>query len=114
MKLKEATLPGSGEIPAKLLKELATELAEPLYLLSQASLDAGRLPPEWKTAWISPVYKNGSRVSANDYRPRIIKSQLMRFLEQNHLLSIERRGFRRGRSCLTNLLYCIKTVDPSD
>nr|VZH98147.1 unnamed protein product [Spirometra erinaceieuropaei] len=69
LKLKEGTSPGPDEIPAKLLKELATELAEPLSVLFQASLDAGRLPPEWKTAWISPIHKNGSRASANNYRP---------------------------------------------
>nr|VZI46032.1 unnamed protein product [Spirometra erinaceieuropaei] len=56
LKLKEGTSPGPDEIPAKLLKELATELAEPLSVLFQASLDAGRRPPEWKTAWISPIH----------------------------------------------------------
>nr|VZI05411.1 unnamed protein product [Spirometra erinaceieuropaei] len=71
LKLKEGTSPGPDEIPAKLLKELATELAEPLSVLFQASLDAGRLPPEWKTAWISPIHKNGSRASANNYRPTV-------------------------------------------
>ncbi|BHF61984.1 hypothetical protein SprV_0100496500 [Sparganum proliferum] len=120
LKLKEAKSPGPDEIPAKLLKELATELAETLCLLFQASLDAGRLPPEWKTAWISPIHKSGSRASANNYRPvslasicckvmeRIIKRELMRFLEQHHLLSNAQHGFRRGRSCLTNLLYCLE------
>nr|VZI40999.1 unnamed protein product [Spirometra erinaceieuropaei] len=120
LKLKEGTSPGPDEIPAKLLKELATELAEPLSVLFQASLDAGRLPPEWKAAWISPIHKNGSRASANNYRPvsltsicckvmeRIIKRELMRFLEQNHLLCDAQHGFRRGRSCLTNLLYCLE------
>nr|VZI18958.1 unnamed protein product [Spirometra erinaceieuropaei] len=120
LKLKEGTSPGPDEIPAKLLKELATELAEPLSVLFQASLDAGRLPPEWKAAWISPIHKNGSRASANNYRPvsltsicckvmeQIIKRELMRFLEQNHLLCDAQHGFRRGRSCLTNLLYCLE------
>ncbi|BHF62807.1 hypothetical protein SprV_0200579300 [Sparganum proliferum] len=69
LKLKEATSPSPDEIPAKLLKKLATELAEPLCLLFQTSLDAGRLPPEWKTAWISPIYRSGSCASANNYRP---------------------------------------------
>ncbi|BHF82031.1 hypothetical protein SprV_0802516700 [Sparganum proliferum] len=119
LKLKEAKSPGPDEIPAKLLKELATELAEPLCLLFQASLDEGRLPPEWKTVWTSPIHKSGSRASANNYRPvsltsicckvmeRIIKRELMRFLEQHHLLSNAQHGYRRGRSCLTNLLYCL-------
>nr|VZI00015.1 unnamed protein product [Spirometra erinaceieuropaei] len=119
LKLKEATSPGPDELPAKFLKELATELAEPLCLLFKASVDAGRLPPEWKTAWISPIHKIGSRASANNYRPvsltsicckvmeRIIKHELMRFLEQHHQ-SDAQHGFRRGRSCLTNLLYCLE------
>ncbi|BHF77748.1 hypothetical protein SprV_0602085700 [Sparganum proliferum] len=120
LKLKEAKSPGPDEIPTKLLKELATELAEPLCLLFQASLDEGRLPPEWKTAWISPIHKSGSRASANNYRPvsltsicckvmeRFIKRELMRFLEQHRLLSNAQHRFRRGRSCLTNLLYCLE------
>nr|VZI12529.1 unnamed protein product [Spirometra erinaceieuropaei] len=111
LKLKEGTSPGPDELPAKLLKELATESVEPLSLLFQASLDAGRLPPEWKTAWTSPIHKNGSRASANNYRPvslnsicckvmdRIIKRELMWFLEQSHLLCDAQHGFRRGRSC---------------
>ncbi|BHF62595.1 hypothetical protein SprV_0200558000 [Sparganum proliferum] len=96
LKLKEAKSPGPDEIPAKMLKELATELAEPLCLLFQASLDEGRLPPEWKTAWISPIHKSGSRASANNYRP------------SNIIFYPAQHGFRRGRSCLTNLLYCLE------
>ncbi|BHF84356.1 hypothetical protein SprV_0902750700 [Sparganum proliferum] len=117
LKLKEATSPGPDEIPAKLLGELATELAEHLCLLFQASLDAGRLPPEWKTAWIFPIHKSGSRASANNYPSvsltsicckvveQISKRELMRLLEQHHLRSDAQHRFRRGRSCLTNLLY---------
>nr|VZI26714.1 unnamed protein product [Spirometra erinaceieuropaei] len=39
---------------------------------------------------------------------QIIKRELMRFLEQNHLLCDAQHGFRRGRSRLTNLLYCLE------
>nr|VZI15303.1 unnamed protein product [Spirometra erinaceieuropaei] len=76
LKLKEAISPGPHEIPANLLKELATELAEPLGLLFQAYLDGGRLHPEWKTAWISQIHKSGSRASANNYRPVTVTSEV--------------------------------------
>ncbi|BHF79056.1 hypothetical protein SprV_0602217300 [Sparganum proliferum] len=69
LNLKETTPTGPDEIPTMLSKELVTELAGPLCLLFQASLDASRLPPEWKTACISPIYKSGSRAPANNYRP---------------------------------------------
>ncbi|VDM06155.1 unnamed protein product, partial [Schistocephalus solidus] len=38
----------------------------------------------------------------------IIKQQLMHLLEHNHLLFEVQHVFRRGRSCITNLLYCLE------
>ncbi|VDL92859.1 unnamed protein product [Schistocephalus solidus] len=118
LKLDETKSPGPDVILAKLLN--AVELAEPLCLLFQASLAAGRLPSDWKTAWIFPIHKSGSRASANNYRQvlltsiccksmeRIIKREMMQFLERHHLLSYAQHRFRRRRSCLTNLLYCLE------
>nr|VZI19250.1 unnamed protein product [Spirometra erinaceieuropaei] len=130
LRLKESKSPGPDEIPAKILKELAGELSKPLSMLFHTSFETGYLPPDWKSAWITPLYKGGSRVSANNYRPvsltsicckimeKIIKQQLMQFLEQNHLLSDSQHGFRKGRSCVTNLLYCLehwtRAVDRGD
>nr|VZI46516.1 unnamed protein product [Spirometra erinaceieuropaei] len=129
LRLKESKSPGPDEIPAKILKELAGELAEPLSMLFHTSFETGYLPPDWKSAWITPLSK-GSRVSANNYRPvsqtsiccrimeKIIKQQLMQSIEQNHLLSDSQHGFRKSRSCVTNLLYCLehwtKAVDRGD
>ncbi|BHF81992.1 hypothetical protein SprV_0802512800 [Sparganum proliferum] len=130
MRLKESTSLGPDDIPAKNLEELAGELTKPLSMLFHTSFETGYLPPDWKSAWITPLYKGGSRVSANNYRPvsltsiyckimkKVIKHQLMQFLEQNHLLSDFQHGFRKGRSCVTNLLYCLehwtRAVDRGD
>ncbi|BHF72724.1 hypothetical protein SprV_0401579400 [Sparganum proliferum] len=130
LRLKESKSPGPDEIPAKILKELAGDFAKPLSMLFQTSFETGYLPPDWKSAWITPLYKGGIRVSANNYRPvsltsicckimeKIIKQQLMQFLEQNHLLSDSQHGFRNCRSCVTTLFYCvehwIRAVDKGD
>nr|VZI45693.1 unnamed protein product [Spirometra erinaceieuropaei] len=99
LNLKESTSPGPDAIPAKLLKELAPELSKPLALIFQTSYLTGCLPSDWKSATITPLFKSGSRASANNYRPvsltsicckimeKIIKKVLMQFLEQHHLLS---------------------------
>ncbi|BHF61912.1 hypothetical protein SprV_0100489200 [Sparganum proliferum] len=112
MTLNESKSPGPDVIPPKLLKELAADLAKPLSMLFQASFEAGCLPADWKSARITPLHKGGSKASANNYRPisltsiccklmeKIIKRELMRFLEQH--------GFRSGRSCVTNLLNCLE------
>ncbi|BHF73994.1 hypothetical protein SprV_0401707800 [Sparganum proliferum] len=115
LNLKESTSPGPDAIPAKLLKELAPEMSKPLAMIFQTSFITGCLPSDWKSATITPIFKGGSRASANNYRPviltsicckimeNIIKKALKQFLEQHHLLSDAQHGFRSGRSCLTNL-----------
>nr|VZI12352.1 unnamed protein product [Spirometra erinaceieuropaei] len=120
MTLNESKSPGPDDIPPKLLKEFAAELAKPLSMLFQASFEAGGLPDDWKSARITPLHKGGSKASANNYRPisltsiccklmeKIIKRELMRFLEQHNLLSDAQHGFRSGRSCVTNLLNCLE------
>ncbi|BHF80884.1 hypothetical protein SprV_0702401200 [Sparganum proliferum] len=114
--LKEAKSSGPDNIPAKFLKELANELSKPLANIFRSSFELGRLPSEWKTANISPIYKGGARTSANNYRPvsltcisckimeAIIKKATMKFLKRNHLLSDLQHGFRQNCSCLSNLL----------
>nr|VZI34085.1 unnamed protein product [Spirometra erinaceieuropaei] len=118
--LKESTSPGPDAIPAKLLKELAPEMSTPLALIFQTSFVTGCLPSDWKSANITPLFKDGSCASANNYRPvsltsicckitkKIIKKGLMQFLEQHHLFSDAQHGFRSGRSCLTNLLFTLE------
>nr|VZI27735.1 unnamed protein product [Spirometra erinaceieuropaei] len=39
----------------------------------------------------------------------LIKTELMRHLEENNLLSLHQHGFRSGRSCLTNLLVSMES-----
>nr|VZH94989.1 unnamed protein product [Spirometra erinaceieuropaei] len=95
-------------------------MSKPLALIFQTSFVTGCLPSDWKSATITPLFKGGSRASANNYRPvsltsicckiteKIIKKALVQFLEQHHLLSDAQHGFRSGRSCLTNLLFTLE------
>nr|VZH96736.1 unnamed protein product [Spirometra erinaceieuropaei] len=119
--LNESKSPGPDEIPPKLLKELASELSVPLSMLFQTSFDTGTLPVDWKLAHITPLHKGGNRAATTNYRPisltcilckvmeRIIKTELMQFLEVHGLLSKCQHGFRKGRSCTTNLLQSLQS-----
>jgi len=115
-KLHEEKSPGPDGIHPKLLKECAEVLAKPLSILFETSFDTATLPKDWRRANIAAIFKKGNRSDRKNYRPvsltsvpckvmeGIIKEKLTHFLESNSLLCNEQHGFRKGRSCLTNLL----------
>ncbi|BHF75518.1 hypothetical protein SprV_0501861400 [Sparganum proliferum] len=67
--LKKGKSPGPDQIPANVLKELASELARPLLHIFRSSFDRGILPSDWEVANIYPIHKGGSGTSTNNYRP---------------------------------------------
>ena len=83
------------------------------------SLEEGKLPPEWKKAKVTAVYKKGSKQDPGNYRPisltsvvgklmeKCIRDSLMNHLKNNKLLSDVQYGFRPGRSCQLQLLETI-------
>ncbi|VDN08674.1 unnamed protein product [Dibothriocephalus latus] len=63
LRLKESKSPAPDEVSAKMLKEIASELAKPLFTPFRASFETGYLPADWKSARITPLYKGGNWVS---------------------------------------------------
>ena len=60
---------GPDNIPARILREAANNLAPAMTILFQASIDQGTLPDDWKTANVVPIFKKGDRCKAANYRP---------------------------------------------
>ena len=60
---------GPDELHPRVLKELANELDPVFAHLFQQSLDMGEIPKEWRLANICPLFKNGDRALACNYRP---------------------------------------------
>jgi len=93
-----------------------------LYLLFKKSLKDTVIPNDWKQAIITPIFKKGNRNKADNYWPvsltsiigktfeAIIRDAPVRHLEDNHLITDSQHGFRKGRSCLTNLLEFLDKV----
>ena len=57
--LKAGKSPGPDSIHPRILKELATELAYPLRILFEKSIKNGKLPNDWKSAEVRPIFKKG-------------------------------------------------------
>ena len=53
---------GPDNIPARILREAANNLAPAMTILFQAPIDQGTLPDDWKTANVAPIVKKGRPV----------------------------------------------------
>ena len=113
---------GPDNLPSRLLKEVADEIAPSLTLLFQATLTQGCIPAVWKEGLITPVFKKGDRSIASNYRPisltsiccklqeHIIHGNIMAHLDKHKILSDDQHGFRKRRSCETQLIITLNDL----
>ena len=121
-KLNPNKAAGPDNIRPKILKELAPEIAPILTIIFRKSLETGEVPPDWRSANVSPVYKKGDRHKAENYRPisltciccklmeHIITSHIMNHADKNNILYPLQHGFWSKRSCETQLIEFIDEV----
>ncbi|KAK4809578.1 hypothetical protein QYF61_020000 [Mycteria americana] len=107
---------GPDEIHPRVLKELADVLTKPLSIIYQQSWLTGEVPADWRLANVTPIFKKGQKEDPGNYRPvsltsvpgklmeQIILSAITRHVENNQGIKPSQHGFRKGRSCLTNLI----------
>ena len=111
--------PGFDGIFPKFIKNLAPFLIKPLCKIFNMSLNSGKVPEDWISSIIIPIYKrNGKPSLSASYRPinltscvskifeRILYGKIMEFLLENDLISKSQHGFLSKRSTVTNLLTC--------
>ena len=104
----------------RVMKELASVLVDPLYVIYDNSIKLGKVPTAWKLATVTPIFKNkGSKHDASSYRPisltciacrvmeSIIRDSMMKYLRSNSLLSDKQFGFLGGRSTVLQLLTVV-------
>jgi hypothetical protein len=111
---------GPDQIPTRLLKLCASELAPAIVRVFQTSLDSGTVPSDWKEALITPLFKKGERNIASNYRPvshtsvvskileHIAHSSIMRHADDYKIPTECQCGFRSQRSCESQLISTIQ------
>ena len=75
---------GSDGIPTKLLKETSFTISPMLTLIFNASLVQGKLPSDWKKAFVTPVHKKGSRTTTDQSH---LLAFAVKYLSMSFLLS---------------------------
>ena len=120
LKIGKATGPSS--IPVSILKILKGVLSEPLQIIFNASFLTGIVPERFKIARVIPVFKKGSQVCLNNYRPisllsifnklleKFLFNRLSNYLEKRHLIYSKQFGFRSHHSTVHAVLSIIDKV----
>ena len=117
--LKPHKAKGPDEISSRFLKEMASPITPALTLIYQASLEQGQISDEWKTANVAPIFKKGDKSKPSNYRPvsltsifcKIVKHILhSHIFEGHHILSDFQHGFRKHRSCKSQLILTINDL----
>ena len=118
--LKTTKSPGPDKIHPRVLKEVATAIAKPLYWIFSSTMEKRKLPTIWKRANVSPIFKKGNRQLASNYRPvsltcilcklqeSIIRDDIIAHMNANGLISNKQFGFISGRSTILQLLHVVE------
>ena len=106
-------------------QECAPQIAPYLTVIFSQYLSYQQLPKDWITASICQVFKKGSRTTSSNYRPisltcaicktieHILYHHIMAHLDQQNILKDYQHGFRKGRSCETQLIITIEEIAKS-
>jgi len=111
IRVKRATTP--LDLPMRLIKEFAMELATPLTSIINASLQQSKCPSQWKTAFVTAIGKTPSPASFGELRPIAItplpsllcESFVADWAYQDLAPSVDTRQFGNMRSSSTT--HCL-------
>jgi Reverse transcriptase (RNA-dependent DNA polymerase) len=106
------------------------QIAPALKIIFRKSLDEGKVPEEWRSANVTPIFKKGTKTDPSNYRPvsltsvccklmeSLLRDSVSEHMEKNGLLEDSQNGFVSGRSCTTNLIdfldFVTETIDSGD
>ena len=101
--------PGHGDLPKRILKEFAPELATPYSKIVNCSISSGIFPEEYKKAEITPIPKVNPPRTLSDLRPisktaiggKMIETVIMKELEKDLIGKRDPDQFGNCKGCST-------------
>ena len=109
-------------IPTRIFKECKWSLSLPLRLFWEKSFKSGLVPSAYKFHQTIPKHKKGPKSSPSNFRPivltppeikifeRVMRKKLTMHFEVNEFFKSSQHGFRKHRSCLTQLLFHTQNI----
>jgi hypothetical protein len=114
--------PGWDGICADPVKAACDCLVEPLLHIVNLSFIHGTFPDDLKVAQVVPLYKKGSPMELGNYRPisllplfskvfeKLIHKRIMKFVEDNSILSPHQFGFQSGKNTSMALISAVHKI----
>ena len=106
--------PGPDGIPSLLLRNLAPQISNSITYILNESLNDGIFPSKWKdrNLKLTPIFKSDQKDVVSNYRgiallpivSKVLERQVHTRFYQQGLLYSQQHGFRKQRSCITQLL----------
>ena len=122
LQLDDSKALGHTDIPIKIIK-ISAPIIVPLFVkIINKSFDLGIFPKALKLAKVIPIFKAGSRLDVNNYRPisllptfskiieKLMHKRLFSFLETNQVLYKSQFGFQRGKSTQHSLIEIVERI----
>jgi len=109
-------------VSTKMIKFIGPAIAKPLSHIFNLSLTQGTFPDMLKQCRVIPIFKSGSHLECDNYRPisllssiskileKIVAEKLLFHLTSNDLLYTHQYGFIPNRSAEQNLLHIVNYV----
>ena len=97
---------GSDQIKPLVLQKLRDVIAPILQVIFQRPLNTGRVPKDWSTAFVCPLFKKGDTSLASNYRPisltsiqckvleHVVTTNIVSHMDKYNLLYDLQHGFR--------------------
>ena len=102
---------GPDQIIPRFLKEMASSIAPALDTHISRSYEQGQIPDDWKRAFVTPLFKKRDKSKSCCCKVTehtcIVHNHLMKFLENNKILSYFSHSFGKRRPCETQLITTI-------
>ncbi len=108
--LKSKASTGYDGISTKLIKDIKSEIAYPLSILINKSLQEGTVPDDLKIAKVLPIFKKNDPHNVSNYRPisllpgfskifeKVVFKRIYHFLQKHEALYEKQYGFRPKHS----------------
>ena len=113
---------GIDNISSKCLKDALSVLVPHVCHIFNLSIEFNTFPQRWKLATIVPLYKGGGNDAVSNYRPvsllpipgkileKLIHDHIMKFFENNNILSEYQFGFRKNHSTTDSIATLVDNI----